>query len=218
MKSWLRKIYYRYLFNFTSPKKRFTRIYQDNYWASEESISGPGSSMDQTESIRRTLPLITKQYAITSILDIPCGDFHWMQTIPLPKIEYIGADIVEKIIENNIRQFSTESRKFISLDLTKDPLPYADAIFVRDCFIHLSNNLISRAIENIKASKSKYLITNTFKDVSTNTNIKTGTWRRVNLQISPFNLPSPLEEWEETEHFSELDGRKFTVIYEISSL
>ena len=39
---------------------------------------------------------------ITSVLDIPCGDFNWMQKVDLSNIEYIGADIVEELIKKNI--------------------------------------------------------------------------------------------------------------------
>jgi hypothetical protein len=104
------------------------------------------------------------------------------------------------------------------MDLIKDDLPKVDMIMVRDCFIHLSNPLITKALENIKRSGSTYLLTNSFPDMKENMNIKTGTWRRVNFDIAPFNLPKPVASWEETEHLNKIAGRKFMVLYKIADL
>jgi hypothetical protein len=49
-----------------------------------------------------------------------------------------------------------------------------------------------KAINNIKRSRSQYLLTTTFPDHSTNTGIITGTWQPLNLCAPPFNLPAPI--------------------------
>ena len=65
-------------------------------------------------------------------------------------------------------------------------------IFCRDCLVHLSFNKIFNAINNIKKSNSKYLLTSTFPARRKNRNIFTGGWRPLNFQLKPFNFPTPL--------------------------
>jgi hypothetical protein len=218
MKAKLKNLYYRFLFNFTSPKTRFTQIYKDNYWTSKESISGPGSDLDNTVTVRKELPQIFIDYKVKTFLDLPCGDFHWIKLIDLSNIHYIGGDIVDDLIKKNLEKYKAPNLEFKVMDLIKDPLPKVDMIMVRDCFIHLSNPLISKALANIKASGSTWLLTNSFVDMKENINIKTGTWRRVNFDIAPFNLPKPVVSWEEKEHFNKVAGRKFLVLYKIADL
>ena len=57
------------------------------------------------------------------------------------------------------------------MDLINDDLPKVDLIIVRDCLVHFSNKDIFKAIENIKQSKSKYLLVTTFSDLKKNENI-----------------------------------------------
>lgn len=118
-----------------SPKEVFTEIYKSSLWGSSEGGSGTFSVKKQTESLINNLDKLLNDLNISSILDIPCGDFNWMQKVHLSNIDYIGADNVEELIENNIKQYKEkENVKFMVINLIKDPLPKSDLIFVRDCF------------------------------------------------------------------------------------
>ncbi|MBK6564143.1 MAG: class I SAM-dependent methyltransferase [Saprospiraceae bacterium] len=173
-------------------KDVFTEIYNTNYWSSPESISGGGSEINQTTALINGLNLLLSDLRISTILDLPCGDFNWMQKVDLTKIDYLGADIVEELIKNNIKNYNNENRKFVVLNLITDPLPQNDLIIVRDCLVHLSYKDIYNAIKNIKSSGSKYLLTTTFTNHDLNHDIVTGDWRAINLQKKPFNFSSPL--------------------------
>lgn len=176
-----------------STNEVFTEIYKSNHWKSSESISGTGSEIKQTESLINDLDKLLTDMNIVSVLDLPCGDFKWMQKVDLSKIDYVGADIVEELIKNNIKQYKErENLKFIVLNLITDPLPKSDMIIVRDCLVHLSYEDINSAIKNIKSSGSKYLLTTTFTDYHLNHDIVTGDWRPLNLQEKPFNFSSPI--------------------------
>lgn len=176
-----------------SPKEVFSDIYNSNHWQSQESISGSGSETKQTETIIRGLEKLLKEKNIESVLDLPCGDFNWMQKVDLSNIDYTGADIVEDLIASNIMKYKDrENIKFKVLNLITDPLPKTDLIFVRDCLVHLSFEDINNAINNIKSSGSKYLLTTTFTDLQLNLDIVTGDWRPLNLQEKPFNFSKPL--------------------------
>lgn len=182
-------------------KKRnhvFSNIYKQNHWADAESVSGPGSTLQNTTLIRDALPQIIKKYRVKTMLDIPCGDFNWMQKIDLSQVSYTGMDIVPDLIKRNTMNFSGENRKFMVADLVEDKLPKSDLIFCRDCLVHLSFMDIHAAIASMKRSQSTYLLTTSFTDHS-NFDIVTGNWRQINLQTTPFNLPPPLEIFTEGE-------------------
>ena len=169
----------------------FTDIYEKNYWGDIESASGPGSNMEETKVIRQELSHIVSSYRVLSLLDIPCGDFHWLKEANLGEVSYIGADIVNQLIDNN-KRYENSHRQFVRLNILKDRLPQVDLILVRDCLVHFSYSDIAKAVDNICASGSKYLLATTFPDKENNINIATGQWFPLNLQIAPFFFPQPV--------------------------
>jgi SAM-dependent methyltransferase len=198
----------------------FTDIYRNNHWGSSESISGEGSMIEQTQTLIIELGKLFKEKRFSSILDIPCGDFNWMKKVDLENIDYIGADIVEDLIEKNKKKYhDRENIRFMVLNLIKDPLPKSDLIIVRDCLVHLSNKDVINAIKNIKSSGSKYLLTTTFTNLSLNSDILTGEWRPLNLLCAPFNLSNPLLVINEncTEGNGEYSDKSMA-LWEIESL
>ena len=170
----------------------FTDIFRKNKWGGEGSVSGTGSDFDQTRVILKALPGVFKAYNVTSVLDIPCGDFHWMQKVDLGQVHYTGADIVKDLIDRNNDRFQTYRRRFLQLNLVDDALPKADLVFCRDCLVHLCFRDVLNALDNICESGSKYLLTTTYINRDRNHNIKTGQWRALNLERPPFNLPKPV--------------------------
>ena len=172
----------------------FDEIYKKNKWGDPDSASGKGSNLLQTATLRAELPVLLKRYGIQSILDLPCGDFFWMREIDLTGIQYIGADIVDSLTADNRHKYGSENRQFETLNLIEDQLPKVDLIFVRDCLVHLSEDKVFKALNNIKASGSTYLLTTDFPMTSENINIMTGQWRRINLLKQPFMLPEPADQ------------------------
>jgi hypothetical protein len=168
----------------------FLDIYKTNFWRDVESRSGTGSNLTSTRKLVEELPALFRMLEITSILDIPCGDYYWMRTVPMQGIKYIGADLVLEIIEDNKQRHPHVD--FIELDMLTDKLPYADLIIVRDCLVHFPNDAVFRALNNIYESASKYLLSTTFPNHSNKNDIKMGDWRPLNLEDAPFNLPKPL--------------------------
>ena len=170
----------------------FQKYYAKNRWGSDESKSGSGSSLKETDILRGKLQGILKDLKITSLLDAPCGDFHWMQHVDLSGIRYIGADIVSELIERNNMSYKKDNIQFISLDLCHDLLPKVDIILCRDAVVHLSNKDGLAFFDNLRKSKIRYILTTTFPDISSNTDIVTGMWRPINLCQMPFNFPEPI--------------------------
>jgi hypothetical protein len=182
----------------------FTAIARGNHWGGADSVSGTGSESTQTRVIMRELPLLLRELAAKVLLDIPCGDFHWMQGVDLRGITYTGADIVSELLKLNQGRFGDEARCFVRLNLLTDSLPRADVVLCRDCLVHFSFADIQSAIDNIRASGSKYLLTTTFPARSNNSDIVTGQWRPLNIEAPPISLPRPLRLIN--EECSEGDG------------
>lgn len=185
IREWLKR-----KFPVRSSRRIFSGIYRNREWETGETVSGPGSTLEYTIELRRELPELLMRWNIHRLLDAPCGDYHWMSNTLLNEIEYTGADVVPELIAVNQQKYPDVH--FIVADLCKDPLPAADAVLCRDCFIHLSNQQVSDAIANFKRSGIRYLITNTYP-VSFNEEIPTGYYRPVNMQKAPFHLPAPLD-------------------------
>lgn len=178
-------------------KEVFDQIYKENHWQSTQSRSGTGSDQEQTKEVRRILQHVFEDYSISSMADIPCGDFNWMSELGLPaNIQYHGFDIVDNLVEANAEKFGNPTRIFQWADITSTTLPHVDLIFCRDCLVHLSYEAIDSAIKNVKATGSKYLLTTTFT-AHINRNIVSGNWRPINLEAKPFNFPKPLMIYNE---------------------
>ena len=175
-----------------STEQVFTQIYTNNKWGNAESVSGLGSTLAYTQTLRHVLPSLLERLHCKSILDIPCGDFGWMSHIQMD-IDYIGADIVAELIKRNQRLYGSSIRRFEHLDLLRDRLPRADIILCRECFVHLSDSDCLRAMKNIRMSGAHYLLATTYPNLVENQNILTGQWRPLNLEIPPFSLPRPIE-------------------------
>ncbi len=175
-----------------SIRDTFQNIYRTNHWGGKDSVSGAGSGLTQTQQIQTELPTLLKTLQVSTFLDLPCGDFSWMQLINFSSTNYIGADIVPELIRQNQKQYGQPNRHFMLLDITQDSLPPADVLFCRDCFVHLSFADVCRALTNIKSSSLTYLLTTTFTECKVNEEIVTGDWHVLNLERPPFNFPPPL--------------------------
>lgn len=174
------------------PEQAFIRMIERHAQNGHESVCGLGSSLTLTVEVRRQLPKLIEELSVRSLLDAPCGDFYWMKLISSGIERYIGADVLPGLITQNRLQFSGPSRRFIVLDIQKDSIPQVDLIFCRDCLVHFCHEDALRALHNFKRSGSTYLLTTTFPDRKTNTDIITGDYQNLNLELAPFYLPSPI--------------------------
>jgi len=182
----------KYRLSSTAREELFTGYFRENVWGDPESVSGSGSSLAGSAMLREALPPLLRELGIRSLLDIPCGDFAWMQHLDLEGITYTGADIVNEMVTDLQLRFGVPGRRFIRLDLISDDIPAGfDAIMVRDLFLHLPNAMVHRAIEAIRSSGAKWMLASTYTDVAVNEDIMLGHHRFVDLTLPPFGLPVP---------------------------
>ena len=182
----------------------FTDIYRHNRWQGSESRSGEGSSLQQTATLISQLPAVVGRHHVKSMLDIPCGDFHWMSRVHLGDVDYIGADIVPDVIAANSEKYARAGREFRVIDLCQGPLPHADLVFCRDCMVHLPFEMLASAVAQIRASGATWLMAKTFPATVENRDIALGDFRPLNLQLAPFHFPAPVELVD--EHCTESGG------------
>jgi SAM-dependent methyltransferase len=175
-----------------SPQEIFGDIFRSNGWDGVQSVSGTGSDPGQTATLIRELPGLFRAWGTQSVLDVPCGDFHWMKHVDLTRIRYLGGDVVPELIERN-RAYETNGIAFRRLDLLSDELPAVDLVVCRDCLVHFSHRDVRRALANLCRSGARYLLTTTFPKHRWNRDIVTGRWRPWNLERRPFCLPAPLQ-------------------------
>lgn len=189
----IKKTYRSFQLRRMNTEQIFTNIYANNLWKGKNSVSGPGSEIDQTGTVIQSLSGIIREYDFSTMLDVPCGDFHWMKEVDLGDIDYVGADIVTALLEENARRYSGDQIRFQKCDLISDQIPCFDLIFCRDCLVHFSSQDIFSALKNICDSHSGFLLTTTFPDQLVNQEIRTGRWRALNLEREPFCFPPPLK-------------------------
>ncbi len=175
--------------------------------------------MDQTRHLIGELPKLLREIGATSLLDVPCGDFNWMSHVDLGDIRYTGGDIVPALIESNRKRHQRDGVSFEVIDLTKDALPTVEVLMVRDCLVHLSFDLIEKALKNLKKSDITWLLTTSFPKHEVNEDIVTGQWRRLNLEKAPFNFP-PMGKHIVEGYFGEGDAHhdKALALWKVSDL
>lgn len=175
---------------------RFTEVYEQRLWQSEESVSGSGSEREsgQVRHAMEMLNRFTAELGIRSIADIPCGDFNWMPAYleAHPEVTYVGYDVVPALVAENRARFP--GRRFEVLDITRKAPARADLVFSKDMFNHLALDDIWAALENIVASKPKYLLLTTnkgFENVELDRS-QAHASRHLDLEAAPFSLPTPI--------------------------
>ena len=152
-------------------------------------MSGLGSETDATAVLRAELPDLLRRLGVGTLLDAPCGDGGWIASADLG-VRVFGVDVVPGLIAALQRRGDID-RDYLLADITRDPLPAADAILCRDCLVHFSFANIARAVENFRRSGATWLIATTFPDWQTNTDCEDGDWRALNFVRAPFGWGAP---------------------------
>jgi len=179
----------------------FEKIYNDNTWSSRESLSGEGSEMKVTRSVRKCLSTWIKKYNIKSFGDI-CGDANWQGSIEDigDLVEYRGYDVSKKALERAAKKNTKHQNfRFQQIDISVETPTSADAFMIRDVIQHIPLDLGVSALNNIIQAGVKYLIVSSYPKTLTNNNIKIGDYYRNNVYKAPFDslkLPQPIETCE----------------------
>lgn len=185
-------------FTTESRENRFRRYALTNRWKEKETVSGPGSTAEYTENLRKELPRLFEKFEIRSMLDAPCGDYNWMRLVERPKVQYIGGDIVPELVEDNNARYANHNTHFILCDILKDDLPVVDLWMCRDVLFHFPYADIFRTLRNLLRSDITYLLTTDHPEQEENIDIRIGRFRPLNVLSEPFCFPEPIlwiDDW-----------------------
>ena len=180
----------------------FTKVYEEFGWSNfqQESVSGTGSTLENTETLRAELPAICKKYNINNIVDIACGDFNWMKEIVGEFKYYRGVDIVkELIVSNKEKHEKVGTIDFAIADVITefDKCIHGrefDAIILKDVLVHFPNEYVMKVLESLHKSSIRYVFLTHFNSVELNLDIEEfNGWRPQNFTLSPWRMDKPLE-------------------------
>lgn len=169
-------------------QRQFESIYDIDEW---QGGSGQGSLLEHTAPYRRLLQLALRSSDVRSVVDVGCGDWQFSRTVDWSGVDYLGVDIVCRMIEANTRRYAGAGIAFACMDvLTHDP-PVADMLIAKDVLQHWPNDEISRFLQRISGRYRYVLLTNDIRshhwpDTGINSDIRLGAWRTVDLERTPF--------------------------------
>lgn len=191
----------------------FETIYKYNLWGFG---SGTGSvPMNNGPYMEFIQAFINEHRDIRTALDVGCGDWQISKDVDWKDIHYMGIDVVEEVIQSNIKRYSGEKTRFKVLDLYKDDIPDADLIIVRDVIHHLSNDKISTMLAKLDKVRYKYLLISGDVNRAPTYDIPDGLYRPVDIAREPFNLDCKevLVYWERSIVMAFAIGALFVILF-----
>ncbi|ARV09409.1 SAM-dependent methyltransferase [Winogradskyella sp. PC-19] len=136
------------------------QIYEKNLWGGKDFdfYSGIGSHdpMMVNLYVKTVTDFLKSHENKLTICDLGCGDFNIGKHFLEHSEYYYAIDIVESLIERNKKLYKAANLEFRCLDISKDNLPKADCVILRQVLQHLSNNEIQRILK--KLENYKYII------------------------------------------------------------
>ena len=172
------------------------------YSGHPETRCGIGSTLENTEKVRRELPVLLREFGVHKLVEAPCGDFHWLSTLDLSGVSYVGIDDDPVNLMLATRQVSNASqREFSHQDIPTAKIPNADLMLCRELLQHLPTKECLGALTAFLDSYTPFLLITSHRN-ELNGDITTGGhFREVNLRREPFNLPMPIRQIEDRDSY-----------------
>ena len=162
-------------------KNAFTEIYDKNLWLEG---SGVGSRVEGTVGYREYLIRFIREEGITGVVDFGCGDWRFSACIPWGDVRYVGVDIVDRVVRDNIRKHGCSRVQFLTLEeFSARSDPTEDLFILKDVIQHLSYDTALKVLAIAKGYPYA-LITNDYREV--NTDCADGGFRPLNITAPPF--------------------------------
>ena len=207
-------------------KAAMEQIYEKHLWGGSESkfYSGEGSHLDQLVQpyIKVVKEFLTSFEQPITVCDLGCGDFNVGKKLVKYTKNYIGVDIVERLIEYNKEKYKAENLEFQCLDIAADDLPVADCVIIRQVLQHLSNQEVQNILQKLSAYQyvivTEHIPEGEFVpniDIISGQGIRLKKRSGINLLKSPFNLN--IKEEKKLISISLNNGKEIlqTVIYKL---
>jgi len=171
-------------------REAFRRHYEEESsgWGRQ---SGGGSSPYYTIEYRAFLDKFTRMNAISSIVDIGCGDWQFSRFLNLDGIDYRGFDVVPSVVQKNVETYGSRTVQFSLMPQDIAEVPGGDLLLMKDVLQHLPNSDILAFREKVFPKFKYCLLTNSFAKLNTkqNTDIAHGAFRCLDLAAVPYAFP-----------------------------
>jgi len=207
-------------------KDVMNQIYEMKLWGGEafDFYSGTGSHGPKIINPYLNVLIAFLESFTTPLVvcDLGCGDFNIGKHLTTYSKKYMAIDIVENLINRNKNIYKEENLEFYCLDISKDELPLADCIILRQVLQHLSNTEIQKVIKKIEAYKyiilTEHIPLGSFisnKDIISGQGTRLKQNSGVNLLKAPFNFKIKNQK-QLGEYISEHNkGRIVTTLYQV---
>lgn len=198
-------------------EERFSRIVSSNAWGCKETPCGPGSSLEACADIIKQLPVWLRSLKIKSIVDLGCGDFHWLKEVDLSGIEYDGYDIVRSAVEA-AGKYASSTIRFHHADILSIEPKKADLVLCKDVLIHLPDAEVLPLLRSIISSGSRFLASTTHPGWPNlfRTGMTAGEFAPIDLQQTPYDLGMPIDMVEVPR--KETNPKKFLALFDLAPL
>jgi len=185
----------------------FASVYRKNLWGRSlfrKFYSGPGShDADLVEPyIKAVRTFLATLPAPADVVDLGCGDFNVGRRLRDACHRYVACDVVPELVAHNGRRFAALDVDFKCVDITNDPLPEGDIVFLRQVLQHLDNAQILQVLS--KLNHYRFLVLTEHlpdaEEFTPNADQHNGSGIRLNvksgvvLTAPPFNLQPRSEQ------------------------
>lgn len=202
-----------------------TQIYNQHLWGGNnfDFYSGEGSHLPEIIKpyLDSVLTFLKSFETPLTVCDLGCGDFNIGKNLVKHTKTYTAIDIVEPLITRNKQIFKAENLEFYCLDISKEILPKADCIILRQVLQHITNQEIAHICKQLKNYKyliiTEHLPTGNF---TPNINIISGQGIRikhnsgVDILQYPFNFKAKKQTVLNNYFLKEGKGKITTVLLE----
>jgi SAM-dependent methyltransferase len=151
------------------------------------------SSWDYTRKMRDEFPDFVNRHGIRSMFDAGCNDCSWSFKLA-ELVDYQGGDISLAMVAH---AWSTKPWLDVKVhDVTSDPIPCVDLLWVRDVAIHLNNRDKHRMLANWYQSRVPWIMLTQIPEAEHNIDFDYADgfpWAAVNWQQSPWCFPDPVD-------------------------
>lgn len=148
-----------------STQEIFTKIYREGTWGGDPGRFCSGSGSRSRAIVEPYVQAVAKVLTGISLtdgrkpdaVDLGCGDFCVGSQLRAYCGAYVACDIVEPVMDANRKSFKDLDVDFRVLDISAEPLPDGDIVFIRQVLQHLSNDRITGVLRHI-APRYKYIL------------------------------------------------------------
>ena len=163
-----------------------------------ESVSGPGSTMQFTEFLRRDLEELLRQRQVSNLLDAPCGDWNWFSQSSCRRICDIPAPISFPIWSSSFRKSTgatISSSVFWTLPRTSSPKPICGCAGIVRAPVQCERETGSGTVLCVDHTLCAHL---ELHNPGPQHGYRFGDFRPLDLTKPPFSLPPPelaIDDW-----------------------